>query len=248
MGRLIGERILQAWERSRAVPEPEAVVAVLALAWPQRRADELARLPLGERNALLLDLRAASLGRRMEGFAVCPECGAQLELALDARELADGLRAQHVEPHGGDNFSMRPANTLDLLAVSAARDERQAQWILLTRTLNTPDAGVPDAKADADTNEWLRGQPEAVKTLVIERFDEMNAAAEIRVEVECAACHAKPVLDLDIGRFFLRELAAAARRLMGDIHQLATAYGWSERSIANMSGARRAAYLEMLSA
>ena len=44
----------------------------------------------------------------------------------------------------------------------------------------------------------------------------------------------------------LREVAAAARRLMADIHELASAYGWSEAAIVSMSTARRAAYLEML--
>ena len=54
-------------------------------------------------------------------------------------------------------------------------------------------------------------------------------------------------VDLDVARFLLREVAAAARRLMADIHELASAYGWSEAAIASMSAARRAAYLEMLS-
>jgi hypothetical protein len=34
--------------------------------------------------------------------------------------------------------------------------------------------------------------------------------------------------------------------LLGEIHELASAYGWSERAIAQMSAGRRAAYLEML--
>ncbi|HKF48705.1 MAG TPA: hypothetical protein VKB38_15210 [Terracidiphilus sp.] len=249
MGRLIGERLLQAWERIRSLPEQEAVLAVLALSWPQRPEGELARLPLGERNALLLDLRAVTLGPGIEAFAVCLKCEAQLELTLDARELAAGLRAQQAEqPAGTGPFTMRPANTLDLLAVGTMHDEQQAQSILLARTLVPSGAASPAADPEPDQGKWLAAQPESARTALVAQFEQINAAAEIRVEVECAACHARTMLDLDIARFFLRELAAAARRLMEDVHQLASAYGWSERSIARMSGARRAAYLGMVGA
>lgn len=235
-----GEEILTAWERSRELPEQEAALALLALAWPERAVDELALLPLGERNALLLELRVATLGRRMEGFAVCPDCGAQLEFALDALELAKGLPAQPTEvvqcPGG---FTMRPANSLDLLASGTAKSEEQASSILLARALGLEEA---------DWDEWLRTHPQPETEPLLQRFEQINASAEIRVQLQCAVCQSHPSLDLNIARFLLREIAGAARRLMSDIHVLARAYGWSERSIASMSSTRRAAYLEMLSA
>lgn len=244
---LIGEEILTAWEQSRALPGQEAVIAVLALACPEQTVAELARLPLGERNVMLLELRAITLGRRMEGFAVCPECGAQLEFALDARELAKGLRLQAAEASKElDGYTLRPANTLDLMASGEAENEEQARSILLARTLGVADANEMESARDA--NEWLESQPASTTALWLERFDRINSAAEIRVELQCAVCQSSPSLDLDIARFLLREIAGAARRLMAEIHELARAYGWSERSIAAMSGVRRAAYLEMLSA
>ncbi|MGB6691944.1 MAG: hypothetical protein WBE76_29220 [Terracidiphilus sp.] len=241
MRALAGEAILTAWEKSRALPEQEAVLAVLALALTEKPVEELARLPLGERNALLLELRAMTLGRGMEGFAICPECGAQLEFSLDALELAKGLRTQPanaVAEFAG--YKMRPANTLDLLASSKAESEEQARSILLARTV---EANQPESN-DA----WLQSQPDTVAVELMDRFEELNAAAEIRVQLQCAVCRNRSLIDMDIARFLLREIAGAARRLMTEIHELAAAYGWSERSIAAMSGARRAAYLEMISA
>jgi len=138
---------------------------------------------------------------------------------------------------------MRPVNTGDLLACLEAADEQQARSILLSRALGfdkTDEAG--DASGGAP--EWLQSPPEAI----IARFDRLNSSAEVRVQFDCAACQSRPILDLDIARYLIREMASTARRLMADIHELASAYGWSERSIAAMSGARRAAYLEMLSA
>ena len=241
---LAGEQLLTAWERSRALPEQEAALALLEQAQPERRADEWALMPLSERNALLLELRAATLGRRMEGFAVCPDCGAQLEFAMDARELARGLRAQAEEAGGEqDGLAMRPANTLDLLASGAAESEEEARSILLART-----AGVEATDSAGAAASWIAAQPAQAVARMAERFEALNAAAEIRVRFECVACGSRPWLDLDIVRFLQREISAAARRLMAEIHELALAYGWSEAAIAAMSTVRRAAYLEMLGA
>lgn len=228
MGALSGEKLLRAWESSRELPDQEAVLAVLALAWPKRSRSEWAQAPLGERNAMLLELRVATLGRRMEGFAECPACGALLEFVLDAAELKEQLRAQLAAVDQPRQKTARPANTADLIAASAAEDEEQARAILLARTM----------KLDGN----------AAGEVALEQFERINGAAEIRVELVCPACPARCPLDLDIARFLLREIAAAARRLMREIHELASAYGWSERAIAAMSPARRAAYLEMLSA
>ena len=122
---LAGEELLRAWERSRELPDEQAALALLELADPERPAREWARLPLGERDRLLLELRAETLGRRMEGFAVCPACGAALEFAVDARELAEGLKTPAAPAAKPKGIAVRPANTLDLLASSAAASEEE---------------------------------------------------------------------------------------------------------------------------
>jgi hypothetical protein len=250
MRRLVGEALLTAWEQTRQLSEQEAVLALLALGWPGRNIDEFANLPLDERNALLLELRAATLSRRMDGFVNCPECGAHLEIVLDAGKLASGIRAQHPPPPSEiAGYTMRAANTLDLLATGAAEDQEQARAILLARTMNLPEAVLDQLDAldaGARSRQWLQSQPAAVVDQLLDRFRQMNESAEIRIQFHCAVCRNHASVDVDIARFFLREIASAARRLMADIHELASAYGWSERSIAGMSATRRAAYLEML--
>ncbi len=56
------------------------------------------------------------------------------------------------------------------------------------------------------------------------------------------------VLDLDIGRFLWREVSVAARRMLAEVHLLASAYGWAERDILALCPVRRAAYLELAGA
>lgn len=229
MSGLKGDKLLEAWELSRELPEQEAVLAVLALAWPECDRSEWAQMPLGKRNALLLELRAEMLGRRMEAVAECPACAALLECTLDAMDLARQLREQ-VEDAKSMAGNSRPITTEDLLAAATAEDDEGARRILLRRTAAFLDAAENDVAAVA----------------VLEEFERVNEAAEILLELECPACPARPVMDLDVAQFLLREIAGAARRLMREIHELASVYGWSERSIAAMSPARRAGYLEML--
>lgn len=241
--------ILTVWEQGRELPEQEAVLALLALACPERSPEDLANLPLGERNNLLLELRMLLFGRRMEGLAVCPHCQAHLEFAMDAAELARGLRAMPAQTKEPSSCAMRPANTLDLLASSTAEDEEQARCILLARTSGLQSLGTDNALNSAQKQsavEWLRSQPPEIGTQLLDRFEELNAAAEVGVELHCSACHRSSDLDLDIAWFLSCEIASLARRLMSEIHTLASAYGWSEQSIATMSGTRRTAYLEML--
>jgi hypothetical protein len=248
MHTLDGEQMLMAWERCRERPADEAALALLTLACPQVDG-QLASLPLAERNSLLLQLRAMTLGRRIEGFAVCPECGAQLEFVLDARELARAMHAPAAETVGG-GLTMRPANTRDVLACLCLGNEQQARSLLLARTLGFEER--EEMAGGSESREWLESlsgsSPEVQPETLLERFEQLNASAEIRVQLQCAACQSRPLLDLDVARFLVREMMATARRLMAEIHELARAYGWSERSIATMSAARRSAYLEMLRA
>jgi len=240
MHALDDERILTAWERGSERPEPWRALALLEVALPERDAGGLAALPLAERNALLLRLRAITFGRRMEGFAVCPECGAQLEFALTTEDVEGALHAAEEEAwlEQDTEMRMRPVNTRDLAAAMNAGNEAEARALLLARTV-TPqemESFAEEPIQSAECSDWLA------------RFERINASSEIRCVLTCAACGRRPVLDLDIARFLWREVAVAARRLLAEIHRLARAYGWSEQAIMAMSATRRARYLEMLDA
>jgi hypothetical protein len=230
MNALNGEEILVAWEQSRRQPEQEAAIALLALALPGTSNAELAALPLARRNELLLELRALTLGNRLEGIGECPECGVRLEFALDTATLALGLRARPEESiEELCDIVIRPVNTLDVLACSQAISDDEACSILLKRTVRMSADGL-------------------VTAALLQQFESLNAPAEIQVRLQCAACGAHPQLDLDIAHYLIREIGDTARRLMLEIHDLASAYGWSEGTIARMTNERRAAYLEILHA
>ncbi len=229
MRALSGERMLTAWERGRELREPWRALALLETAGVERDGEAAARgplmeLPLGERNGLLLDVRVLTFGRRLEGFAVCSACGAELEFAIDAGALRLPAATTAAEASG------RAANSADLAAATEAADADEARAVLLERTLGV-DVRAMDA---AERGMWE------------EAFARLNAAAETECVLRCEACGAREFADFDIAGFLWREVAQGARRLLAEVHRLARAYGWSERAVLRMSAARRNAYLVLL--
>ena len=236
---LHGDRMLQAWELGRERDETWRPLALLEAAMPECDFESLAALPLAKRNALLLELRSLTFGPRLEGFAVCPECGAQLEFALSAKDLEASMQVPDEDTWMEHDTAMymRPVNTQDLAAALGSGRAADARMLLLERTVSPRRVrGLEEEAEPEEFGVWL------------ERFERLNASAEIRCVLSCAECGQRPVLDLDIARFLWREVTVAARRLLAEIHRLARAYGWSEQAIVAMSAARRSIYLEMLNA
>jgi hypothetical protein len=234
-----GDLLLTAWDRCAGEHDLNRALTMLAIALPESGREQLAELSISERNVLLLRLHEMSFGPHLRGFAVCTRCGARLEFALAADELAARLEAERAKDSiewndDATHLRMRPVNTRDLLASLEMPDVAQAQERLLAccLTASTPVDGAV-----------LRTLPAALAT-----FERLNAAAELRCTIECPDCASVETLDLDVARFLWLEVRHAALRLFEEIHVLAGAYGWSERSILRMSPQRRGTHLEMLSA
>jgi hypothetical protein len=77
-----------------------------------------------------------------------------------------------------------------------------------------------------------------------EALARVDPLAEIAFDFECPACGADFREGLDIAEFFWREIEVEARRLLIDVHTLASAYGWREADVLALSPARRAFYVE----
>jgi len=218
--------LLNAWDRGRLEPEVTRAVTLLASALPSSDAQKLALMPLCERNALLLELRALSFGPVMDGYAICPECMGSLEFQLAVESLLAQTRSKQEDRDEDAEIQMRAANTIDLLACLQEEDAEKGRRVLVMRC-----GGGDDFSSEA-----------------IERFESANSGAEILCRLECPECGSQPALDFDIAAFFWHEVRSAARQLLQEIHWLAKAYGWNEAEILALTSQRRQAYLEMVSA
>ena len=79
-----------------------------------------------------------------------------------------------------------------------------------------------------------------------EKMSGADPLAEIRLTFHCAKCGHQWSENLNIAAFLWTEIEARSKRLLMQVHALASAYGWTEAETLSLSEVRRAAYLEMV--
>ena len=89
------------------------------------------------------------------------------------------------------------------------------------------------------------GLSEDVMEAIASRLAAADPLAEVLIDLSCLACRHQWQVLLDIERFLWTKISVLARRLLQEVHALASAYGWTEREILALSPARRQSYLEM---
>lgn len=207
--------ILAAWETGAARQPLDRALAILWAAGAAQDCDP-ADLPLAERDARLLTIRANSFGPVMPARAICPKCGAEMEMDLNARDLAHALTQ-------GDwkDSSLRPLTSRDLAAVADLAGDAMTDGLVQRLGID------PNNTAD-----------------VAQKIEDLAAAAELATQITCAECNSDWTETLDVAAHIWADISAATRRLLGEVADLAAAFGWSEAEILSLSPARRALYLE----
>jgi len=201
---VIERDLLSIWERGEGQRASRRALAILS--------DDYATVPVGRRDAALLDLRVAWFGDVFSGVTSCPACGEEIELTFTADEVRrDALPA---------SADVRLPTTEDLMAIEHFTDVDAARAALLARC----------GASEED----------------VERMAMLDPQADVQIDADCPACAHRWREPFDIVTFLWTELSVLARHLLADVHELASAYGWSERDILALSPARRNAYLEML--
>jgi hypothetical protein len=196
----------------------------------------LAALPIGVRDSLLFRARVHVFGPRLEIYAECPACGGSLESNVNIADLPlspcseielAAAPAAVYETDGGLRY--RLPDSYDLAATLACDDADAAERMLAERCI------VGGALKDGETR--VRDLNEALAA--------HDPAGDLELAMHCPACGGSWSVVLDIAAYFWRELNAFAKRLLAEVHTLASAYGWAEKDILEMSPARRSIYLEM---
>jgi hypothetical protein len=233
--------IVRIWELGRGMRPVEQALLALSAACPGSARDELVSLPIGRRDALLLRIREGIFGDSMRCFAMCPHCGEKAQFALNVQSLLmaspDGPFTHELSA-GNLSIRFRLPDSGDQLAIDPSADVETARLELIERcVLAIGENGVPLAPDNAGDD--------AVE-LLGSGILRLDPGCELLLELTCAACGNRWQAVFDIVTFLRAEISAEARRLLLEVHALATAYGWSEADILSMSAARRRSYLEMI--
>ncbi len=238
---LSAAELLAVWERGLERRPFERAVILLEAACPESSSDDIAELSIGGRDDTLLRIRETVFGPQLTLFATCPQCSQQME----SRIMVDELRMPALQPPrneamvtvGAYQVRFRPLNAGDI-ASSSAIDSRVAELALIRRC-------IVNATVDGSPIPHDR-LPDDVVGTIQEQMAELDPSADMHIRLTCAGCSFSWLEPFDIVSFFWIEIDAWARRLLGDVHTLASSYGWTEREILALSPVRRQYYLELV--
>lgn len=251
MSNILSEQdILSIWEFGLRQHPVERALTVLAVVNPQLSRAHLLASSVGQRDAALLAIREQVFGSSFASYAECPQCRVALEFAFSANDIRVGAA-----PTAGDGqvftferdgykIQARLPDSNDQLAIVSCGDVASARALLLQRCIvSVAYQGVAmNTKNMKDTD----GLPESVIAALGEAIVERDPQAEIRLKLVCPSCEHQWFAVFDILTFLWQEITTHARRILRDVHVLASAYGWSEPEILALSAMRRRFYLEMV--
>lgn len=239
---LTASTLLALWENGLAQPPLQRALALLIAAYPDTSPATLAAFPLGQRDACLLTLRAATFGERLNSLVPCPKCGERLELSFDINDiragdfppLNDGLTPDLSLTVDDYALTFRLPNSLDLAALADTVNPTARH--LLDRCLITATrAGNP-----------TRDLPPHVEQALTAAMSAADPQADVQLALTCPVCHHAWQATFDILAYFWSEIHTWAQRTLREIHLLASAYGWREADILALTPLRRAMYLQMI--
>ncbi|MCX4390528.1 hypothetical protein OG777_26885 [Micromonospora peucetia] len=232
--------LVSAWDRALGQPAARRPLLLLGR-------EDADRLPVGEVAAMLLRTARDWAGGRVEAVLDCPACPERLEVGF---AVADLLAAAPDWPHEpgptgdepgaatftlrwrGHRLTLRLPTPADLEGAARAGDAAAAERWLLRACLLAADPPLDN--------------PVAALPEVSAAMAERDPLGVVAVGLTCPGCGTATEALLDLPAWAWQAVDARVRRLLGEVHRLARAYGWSEAQVLGLGPHRRAAYLEQV--
>lgn len=252
MVRLLSAReLLGAWEAGATAHPARRALLLLAASSPEMSFDALAELPIGKRDAALYTLRELTFGPQLDAVTVCPNSGDQLELTFAVSDLRASAGTDDVTDAmnernnstadlsarvDGYHVRFRLPNSRDLLAIENVSEVNAARVALAERCITDIESSHPPGDE----------LPTEVTDAVAVEMANADPQADVELALTCPHCAHQWQVRFDIGSYFWSEIDAWARRILREVHTIASAYGWGESDILALSPRRRQLYLDMI--
>jgi len=234
--------LLGLWESGQGASGAARGSLLLEAAFPDRSTPSL---PLGRRDTLLIELHERLFGSRVDALASCPACHEAVETEVSlgsvrsaAPEIPVADRLTFEED--GYEIEARLPTGEDLEAAAATGDVEAARAQIVARCVAYATRGGRDVA-------WNDLPPHVVAALG-EHLAQADPLADVSFRLTCPACGEEWGAPFDVLRFLWQGLEGLAERLLGEVHELASAYGWTEAEILGLSHWRRQRYLEQVRA
>jgi hypothetical protein len=236
MRALSSSALLNLWERGSGLHSLDRGLLALHTVFPDVPPANLADWTLGRRNHALLEVHCSLFGAILQGWTSCTHCGEQMEFEINALELArENLSAELGRQTVFVNHQQfRLPTTRDLAAIAQASNPATAATELLDSCLMNEEAAPSWSGEDVEK--------------IGEKLAGADPLAEIQIALCCPACANEYTDSIEVVSFLWAEIEACAKRLLWEVHALATSYGWTEPDVLALSPARRSLYLEMVQA
>lgn len=241
MGPLSARDVVSLWETGRRQHPLDRALSLLCACTSETAPGPLRQMTIGQRDRRLLDLFESNFGRQLKCQGICPSCGQCLEYTMSVSDLR--LPPATSPFNDGDAYQLtageimirfRLPNSDDLAAVANAPPSG--------RRLQLIERCVLEARIKG-TSVCVAGLPEGVIDVLTTRMAQCDPQADLLIAFHCPKCEGEWQVSFDIASFLWRKLSARAKRLLEQVHILATAYKWQESDILSMSSARRQYYL-----
>lgn len=242
MHALSAAELLNVWERGLTQSPAERALTLLGAACPEISPESLTKLTVGDRDARLMTLREWTFGSQFVCVAACSNCGERLELDFNAADLRIGSAPPATETHflsfDGFELCFRLPNSRDLAALANCQDIETGRQFLLERCITTiAREGAPVAYCQV---------PKNLKDAVVERMGQIDPQGDVQLTLSCPWCSHQCQSVFDIEAFFWKEICGWAGHILKEVHTLASAYGWNEVDILNLTYWRRQLYLNLV--
>ena len=233
--------LLAIWEAGRQQTPLERSLYLLA-AYTDSSPGHVATLSVGQRDALLLQIREGLFGSRLLNKATCPACAEPIEWET---RLAD-LRLQDPQANAAaQHFTLSEAGFTIQFRLPTSQD--------IYRTTSEPAINANQLLADCIMDVKHEGNacpvdtlPESILASLNQRMEAEDPQANIEMQLNCPACRHPWTMQFDVVSYLWAEVDSWAPRMFQDVYVLARAFGWSERDILTMSSQRRQIYLDMV--
>jgi hypothetical protein len=235
MRALSNSDVVAIWEKGSTLHPLDRGLLLLAAALPEVSFDSLADWPLGRRNRELLALHTNWFGNGLSARASCSSCDEQMEFELDCSQLIapESFGREPKVVFLGETYRVPTSRDLAFGLADGSDASHAAVRLLESCRLGSHDPVT-----------WSENSIAALGELMAQA----DPDAETRISFRCFVCGHEQEDVLDITAFLWAKVVAHARRLLREVHTLASAYGWSEEQVLSLGAARRRFYLEMVEA